>query len=275
MKTAFKILPQLQQEEAFHLLVEAGWDAVSLVYYTKDPLCIEALYVYHVSKDSSPAQFVENLGKIFETENLPGHISCQLCYNFKECTFVPAEFFNDADLPEMLGLLYGPNAQSSMVVENVEQLYMTAGVRVDERIASLLMKHFPGAQVHHSIALQLPLFCKQVNGLFCTVYQHSIRVVLIKDGSLQLARFFEYTTPTDVAYHLLNVSAQHEFLPESGPLMISGFIDQKSNLYEELYRYFMDIRLEESNSDVAYSQAVSQYPVHFFSPLSQLVSCVS
>ena len=268
-------MPQLQRYEAYHLIVEAGWDAVSLVYFTRDPLCIQALYIYQVPKDSPAAQLAEELGEVFKNENLPNHKSCHICYNFKEFALVPTAFFKESNLHEMIALLHGENNNSSSFAEKVDDMDMLVAHRVDKRIEALLSRQFPAAQRHHSLALQLSVLSKGPDTLFCTVYQHSIKVILFKNDALQIARFFEYTTPADVAYHLLNVCGQHEYSPESGRLLLSGLIDHKSNLYEELYRYFLNIELDEGNKEVATAQAVSQYPVHFFSPLTLLATCVS
>lgn len=274
MKTAFKILPQLQQDGPYQLIVEVGWDVVSLVYFSREPLCLEALYVYHVEKDSSATQLAGELGEVLKSESLPEYSSCHICYNFKEFTLVPSYFFKEAKLSEMLSLLHGENNNSSNFAEKLIGMDTVLAHRVDKNVEAILTQLFPSASTHHALDLQLPVL-KQADGLYCTVYQHSIKVVLFKNGDLQIARFFEYSTPADVAYHLLNVSAQHEFSPESGRLLLSGFIDQKSNLYDELYRYFLNIEFDEGDKSVACAQAVSQYPVHFFSPLTLLASCVS
>lgn len=275
MKTAFKILPQLQQEESYHLIVEVGADSLSLVYFTKEPLCIEALYVHHIDKNTPASKLAEELEEYFRTENLPGQLSCHICYNFKECTPIPTVYFKESNLTEVLDVLYGENKNVTSSAEAVKGMDITLGYRVHKEIERVLQNRFPGAVTHHSLALQMAALVKEQDGLFCSIYQHSIKVVLFKNGALQIARFFDYATPSDVAYELLNVCAQHEVSPASGRLVLSGFIDQKSNLYEELHRYFLNIELYEVAGEVTTAQAVSQYPVHFFSPLTLLATCVS
>lgn len=267
-------MPQLQQHESYHLIVEVGGDVVSLVYFTRNPLCMQALYIFHVTKDIPAAQLADELSECFEKENFPEHSSCHICYNFKEHTLVPTTFFKERNLGEMIDLLHGVSKHSSYFAENVDGMDMLVAHRVDQRIEAVLTHYFPAAKMHHSLALQLPVLSKERDILFCTVYQHSIKVILFKNGVLQIARFFEYSTPADVAYHLLNVCGQHEFSPESGRILLSGFIDQKSNLYEELYRYFLNVELYDGNTQVTTAQAVSQYPIHFFSPLTLLATCV-
>ncbi len=275
LKNAFKILPQLQQEESYHLIVEVGADTLSLVYFTKEPLCIQALYVHHIDKNTPASQLAEELEEYFRTENLPGQLSCHICYNFKECTPIPTVYFKQGNLTEMMDVLYGENNKATSSAEVVKGMDMALGYRLNKEIDALLQSRYPGAVTHHSLALQIAALGKEQDGLFCSIYQHSIKVVLFKNGVLQIARFFDYATPSDVAYHLLNVCAQHEVSPAIGRLVLSGFIDQKSNLYEELHRYFLNIELYEVAGPVTTAQAVSQYPVHFFSPLTLLATCVS
>ena len=102
-----------------------------------------------------------------------------------------------------------------------------------------------------------------------------MKVVLFKGGEVQMVQIFEYTTPTDAAYQLLNICNQYDLSPKEIPLTVSGFIDKKSNLFDELYRYFLNIDLDKPDNGVAIATHISQYPVHFFSHLILLVKCVS
>ncbi|RYF87646.1 MAG: DUF3822 family protein, partial [Chitinophagaceae bacterium] len=265
MKTAFKILPQLQQGDAFHLLIEVGWDVLSFVYFTKDPLCIEALDIYYAPATSSAQSLVVDLEKHLNNANLPNRLSTHIFYAFREQTLLPSLFAKEANSGEVLDALFGANYNTVVHNEQVNKLGLVVTQRVDKQIESLLLKYFPEATIQPSLACHLQKWDAGTNALMCTVYAHSFQVLLFKNGQIQLARSFMYNTPTDVAYHLLNVCTQHDFSPEQEQLILSGFIDHKSNLYDELYRYFLNISFHTADAAVASSQAVSQYPAHFFS----------
>lgn len=275
LKTTFKILPAAGLELSLYLMIEAGAESISFVYYAKDPLKVEGILIYQFEKNCTAAEMANALTHFFAQENLPGFVNCNICYNYVESTIVPASFYKENLHSEMLDAVYSNSKNAADYAANITEMDALIMYRVDSRIGAVLKQQFPLATIQHSSAFQIPEIIKKGNLLYCIVYQNSIKVIAVKDHILQIVQFFDFTKPADVAYHLLNVCTQHGLSPQQILLTLSGFIDKKSNLYDELYRYFLNIELEEYNNDVEVSEAVSQYPLHFFSHLIQLVKCVS
>jgi hypothetical protein len=275
LKTAFKIQPIENTASGCHLFIEAGWEGISFVYYSKDPLKVEGLYIYHFEKNSTALEIADELSLFFKEENLPEYLSCRICYNFKECTLIPSSLYNEAILPQMLDLMNANNGEVNNYSEKVNVLNAHLLYRVNSRIETVIRKEFPAAQAHHSNFFQLPVLIQKKDSLYCIIYQNSMKVVLFKEAVLQMVQIFEYTTPSDVAYQLLNICNQHDLSPKEITLTVSGFIDKKSNLYDELFRYFLNIELDKPDNGVAIATHINQYPVHFFSHLILLVKCVS
>lgn len=275
LKTAFKIQPIENTASGYHLLIEAGWEGISFVYYSKDPLKVEGLYIYHFEKNSTALEIADELSFFFKEENLPEYLSCSICYNFKECTLIPSSLYKEAALPQMLNLMFADNGEVNNYAEKLNALDAQVLYRVNRRIDEVIRNEFPAAEAHHSNFFQLPVLIPQKDSIYCIIYQNSIKVVLFKEAVLQMVQIFEYTTPSDVAYQLLNICNQHDLSPSEVTVTVSGFIDKKSNLYDELFRYFLNIELDNPASGVAIANHISQYPVHFFSHLILLVKCVS
>ncbi len=275
MKTAFKILPEAGGQQPAHLLIEAGWEGISFVYYSKDPFQVRGLYIYHFKKNITALEIADELTAFFKEENLPAYTRCHICYNFKESTLVPSAMYKENMQEKMLEVIYNTSIQASCYAEKIEDSAMHNVYRVDNNIHTALLQQYPSAQTHHSSSLMLQTLKQKGNSLYCTVYQNSIKVFIFKDNLVQLVQFFEYTTPADVAYQLLNICQQHQMNTQELTLMLSGFIDKKSNLFDELFRYFLNIELMEQDEAITTAQAVSQYPAHFFSHLILLVKCVS
>jgi len=78
-----------------------------------------------------------------------------------------------------------------------------------------------------------------------------------------------------VAYHLLNICNLHNILPESITITLSGFVDMQSSLYEEIYRYFLNVQMEQLPQEVDITDEIKAYPTHFFSYLISLIQCAS
>jgi Protein of unknown function (DUF3822) len=273
LKTAFKILPVNTNVNSGELLIELGGESISFLYFSDHPLRVNALFIYHFEKNISSFDMANELDSFFQEEQLPGFTKCYLCYNFRECTLVPQALYREDLLPGILKCIFPENSCAAYYAEPVKGLDAAAAYQVDERVEAVIKKQFAPQNIHHSLALQLPLLHEQGDACYCIVYQHCIKVMLIKKGLLQIAQFFDYTTPSDVAYHLLNVCQQHDILPGEVELSLSGFIDKKSNLYDELHRYFLQIHMQEGDREK--SHAVELYPAHFFSHLISLALCVS
>ena len=275
MKTAFKILPEEVLENNCHLLIEVGWEGISFLYYSKHPFKIEGLLIYQFEKNITAIDMANELSVFFEEENLPSYLTSNICYNFKEYCLMPTALYK-ADLQEeILNSIHAINTVSDIFAEKLSNPELTLSYRVDRNILEVLNMQFPSAIKNHALVLELPVLSKNAVSFYCVVYQNSIKVVLFRNHTLQIARFFDYSTPADVAYHLLNICKQHHLSAKEITLTLAGFIDKKSNLYDDLYRYFLNIELQGLSEEITTTNAVAQYPDHFFSHLIQLAKCVS
>lgn len=272
MKTAFKILPEFSPGKDYHLLVEAGRDGVSLVWYSNAPLKIEGVFIFQSQKNITDISLAEAIQKHLASENIPHYSSVKIFYNFKESLIVPDSFYTEANSKEMLDLVYGDLPGSRYFYEPVKEMQATNIYKVSSAVHDALTNRFFAASAMHSNSCILPVFSE---GLYCVVYNNYIKTILYKNGRLQLIQLYDYNTPADVAYQLLNICTQHQLSPAEITLTLSGFIDQQSNLYEELYRYFLHIKMEEFPGNIEIPDEMRTYPDHFFSFLINLVKCAS
>jgi hypothetical protein len=215
------------------------------------------------------------LNEFIGKENLPEFNSCHIFFNFKESMLVPDPYFKEAAAAAMLDCKYGPQPTDAIFSEPVEGMNAVNVYRVNDYVYNILNSRFLSAVFYHAHTLLLPFLQKQQQELYCTIYQHSIRVILFMGGKLQLVQYFDYGTPSDVAYHLLNTCSQHQVPPSTVSLTLTGFIDKDSHLYEELYRYFLNIDFAALPGEVGLSEEVGTMPPHFFSHLISLAQCVS
>ena len=274
MKTAFKIIPADSADNPLHLLIEIGWEGLSFLYYTIDPLKIEGLVIMQAEKNITAADLTKEIEQVLQAEPLAEFASCHICYNFKETILVPASYFNESEVTAMMDCVTGIQADSITFTAPVNELNATNIFRVNAALNNILHNKFPAAHFHHTHTLLLALLQQQEQQLFCIVYHNSIKVILFKENNLQLVQQFEYSTPSDVAYHLLNTCSLHQVSPAEIVLTLSGFIDKDSNLYDELYRYFLNIQFCEIPAAVQLSEEMVEMPAHLFSHLILLVPCV-
>ena len=272
MKSAFKILPQNSTDKTFNLLVEAGRAGIALLWYSKDPLTVEGISVYQSQKNIADTTLAEDVQKLLASENIPHYNAVTIFYNFKETLLVPNEYYNEDSRKEMLDLVYGSLPGSQYFAEPVKGVNATNIYKVPSAVHEVLSNRFFAAATKHSNSCVNAYADKD---LYCVIYNSYIKVILYKNSKLQLTQFYDYNIPADVAYHLLNICTQHQLSASEITLTLSGFIDEQSNLYEELYRYFLNIKMDEIADDIQVSDEIKTHPNHFFSFLINLVKCAS
>ena len=268
-------MPADAEADAQHMLAEIGHDGLSILYYSPNPMHVRGWMNFPFEKNLATSLKGAALSDLLEREALPAFTTCHIFFNFKETMLVPQEFFKEPIASSMLDCIHGPQPTDAVFSEQVPGIEAVNVYRVDDFIYNSLNSRFLSAVFYHSNTLLLPYLLKKQVELFVTIYQDSIRVILFREDRLQLAQYFEYNTPSDVAYHLLNVCQQHAISPAEIRLLLSGFIQSDSNLYDELYRYFLNIELEETAEPVTMGEEVQQMPAHFYSHLISLAKCVS
>ena len=89
-----------------------------------------------------------------------------------------------------------------------------------------------------------------------------------------MIRNFNYQTPDDAAWCLLNICSRFEVDPNDTVLHLSGMIDTGSALYAEVHKYFLHIELEGLTEKAEYADQIIKQPAHYFSHLFASVLCV-
>ncbi len=275
MKAAFNILPDISENERLHLLLEAGDYGISFTWFTKDPLDVKGLAVYNFTAATSAAEKaieLENIlasNAVFKAQNESVHI----CYDFKESILIPAVFYKPGTEKALLELMHDTDNDSNIKCESIADKYNIYAV--DNKLESLLLNRFPGAKTNHSTTLQLQNGFPAGDQLFCIIFHNSIKVILTRDGALQIVQHFSYAGHTDAAYHLLNSCEQYNLKSTAVTLHLSGLVDTSSMLYNELYKYFLNIEFDNIRDGINLQERIKFYPLHYFSHLTTLISCVS
>ena len=277
MKIAFNILPVITDYEHVHLLVEAGNYGISFVWFTKDPYNMRGIAVYNLTDDLLPEQMADAIEKVLHASPVFNkvHASVTICYDFKESLLVPEVHYKASTVEAMLNLVYAVDAENDFKTEVVNGHSVINVYAVHKKIEAVLSRQFPGAIIHHATSLQLENIFTDDTCMHCIFFHNSIKVFLFNGAALQLVQQFNYNTPVDASYHLLNCCQQSNFDPATVTLMLSGMIDEESKLYTELYRYFLKIEFEKTSNEIELHDRIKFYPSHFFSHLTGLAPCVS
>ena len=276
MKIAFKIPPVVDNFSDLHLLVEAGEEDISFLIFSKNPLSIKGYYSYNLSKHISPAEYAAAIKKIILEEDVLKQIfiSVNIFYNFNASTLIPTVYFIDEEKNNVCNLMFGQDKAAICFHENVKNQNIKLVYRVPDKVYETLNLAFPKNIFAHSTSEQINLMASKSNTLQCIVSHANIKILLFKEGKIQLVQYFDYETPADVCYHLLNVCERFQIPAASINIILSGMIDRDSSLFTEVYKYFLHVSFSAAFREVIIAENLQELPPHFYHHLTALAQCV-
>lgn len=267
---------------SLQMLMETGWYGVSFAWYNNDPLSVEGILSYNFNEGITGTEIGSSLESILNRESIFNNQSgsVNVFYNFKESLLIPGKYYNEENSDKQLATVFGTCSDCinktdiinyDFGIGNMQEIYNIYSI--PQAVNDIISKKFPGAGIRHSTSMQL-LHSGNTN-LHCIVFYNSIKVILFSRSQLQFVQQFNYKTPEDVVYHLLNTCDKHDIAINDVVLFLNGMIDVQSNLYHELYKYFLNISFEPVSDEVFLSANIKAFPPHFFSHLTALAKCVS
>lgn len=273
MKTAFSILPEPGAGKRFDLLIEAGRDCIAMLWYSKETSTLEGFSLYQPGELLTDDALSAAIQRLLATENFPNYDACRIFFNFKESVLIPSHLQYQQGREDLLQLMFGEDRSSVVLKEDTLSGSAINLYRVPAALNNAFNDRFYGSSVKHSNSCQLAAAKKY--DLYCIVYPNSVKIILHKDGRLQLAQLFDYKNPSDVSYYLLQACKTHEMNAAQATICLSGFVDKDSQLYQEIYRYFMQIDLLQVPGEITVTEKMQELPSQFYSFLIPLLQCGS
>lgn len=275
IKPAFSIQAPKIDFNSAQLIVEAGLQGFSMLV-VDDENFIKALVVYNFKPNQSRDSLATAYTDIFKSENLlqKKYSKSHVFWSFPESIIVPAELLDTENHGEMISLVYGDalkgiTRSDFLYKHNLHNVY-----GIPEQVIASFATHLPIATQTHLFSALANVDIAPGNHVYAVLYHNYICIMLTKQGKLQVIQFFNYSTPHDCVFHLLNTCRGFEVNSHTVHLHINGMIDEQSELYAAIHKYFLDISFDGLPDGYNYHETIKSYPHHFFSHLFKLVACV-
>ena len=278
MKPAFKIIQDESGSSDGHVLIELAHHSISILWFKKDPLTVNAVSIYNFSDEIGNRTLIENCRDVISENNIDSRANVQVFYNFKESILIPAEFMHRDIIEAQLNLLHGVPTTS---VTGYDEMLLEAGIGKEEKMYCVyripagireLVEEISSNKPRHSTSVQVKP--PGTNVMQCTIFHNTVKMFLYNNNQLLIVQQCSYKTPADVAYHLLNTCDKYSVSPTEVNLYIDGLIDSESSLYQEIYKYFLNVHFSPVSDDIFLSPGIKEHPLHFISHLTELAKCV-
>ena len=192
----------------------------------------------------TPERLLDKIKAEFETkpELQQTFEEIHVVYDHEMYTFVPRDYFSPTDLRIHL----------SQTVKVFDTDYISSDPLQDGEIQSVYIPftnvnnyffdNFGTFDYHHVSTLLVDMILnKEKYSTEIKVYAYVgisfFYLVVIKAGRLLLCNTFTYTTKEDFIYYLLFTTQQLLLDPETFKLILMGYINENSDLYEAAYKY--------------------------------------
>lgn len=187
-------------------------------------------------------------------------------------TLVPDRLFVENEASTYLK--YGNEHASSVVVHtdflSNEHIRLVYGV--PENVDSWLKQRFPNVEIYHLQGLLIQVFQRTLampgKVLVGHIWEEGLLVFLFDEGKLVFQNRFDCQTSKDFLYFLLLACDQLALSAASMNLHLSGAITRESEIFQLLYKYFLQITFVDVSDSLEKGQQAQQYPTHFFNDLA-------
>lgn len=274
MRTVFEILPPAYEPENCSLICEVSNEGFSYCIKEEEANSFVGLAVYHYEKGKPAVGFPIALQVIFHQKEIFTKNFKKICivYSFPQSVLIPFSMYNREKNPTVMDMMFGDVESNDMILTDViadQSMYNC--YRLPAATLEMVKNQFPNASIAHQYSLILKKPVEEKDRISVIFYTQKVVVDLVKEHKHQLVNSYNYTTPQDISYILLNIC--HQFDIKNIHLVISGLIEENSALYKEIYKYFDDIELSGFRQGYQYSSEITTFPSHYFSYIFDIDSC--
>ena len=249
-----------------NLLVQTGNGFIGFASFQPGEKKVNSWVVFELDQQLSAAQFEEKISTNYQKVILLQYAPVNV--------LVPAILNSDAGKNELLQLVHGPQTNRVLVKDIVLQQSLVNHYAVDADIAAILNKRFPKGEWWHEQSLLLTKTASAEARITATIRFNEVQLTVERNGNWLLLQTYNYHTPEDVLYYILNTLQQFDLTQEETTVYLQGMIDQHSALYDVLYLYIFNLRLKDE-LQFSFPPATEEHPVHLSASLDQVLVCVS
>lgn len=274
MKRPFCIQPDSIHTNQASLYLEI--DAHGLSYTILENHQCLALVVYHFGHGHSDDTIAEYIHQVMTDQPVlhQKFDKVHIIYGYAPSVLVPNDFMPEANNEALIELVYGDNSERVTRSDNMYKRSLHNIYGVPGAVDQALNRYFPTAMYTHLFSLLPDIEHSNENQLYCIFSAAQLKVLVLKEGRLQVMQTYNYKTSEDAAYHLLNLCNSFEIPAADTLVTLTGMIETSSGLYSELYKYFLRLELELLPEQYQYPDGIKEFPQHYFSHLFAIAACV-
>ena len=257
-----------EEDKGDILLCEWGAAHCCIAWYHEQAKSIS--HLHYISFDNLGDSMIQHIIEAL-SERSADASKIVLCSSFAQSVLIPARLYESGH--HLVQELFGAEF-SRELTDPINEWQLVNAYAFPEAIAGQLSKKFPDARYMHVHTPELKIYNGFVSESQVSIHfsPRHFRVIVKREGKLQLAQIYNYTAPLDVVYYLLKIFEEFDLHKDDTPLILSGLIDEASSLFTEVESYFVDVHFAQP---AGVNVGGQDHPPHFFSSMYNLAICAS
>ncbi len=151
---------------------------------------------------------------------------------------------------------------------------------IPQELKRCFNKHFPNHTWKHHSSVFIESLLQQFKlqegtTIYIDVQNRDFEILVLEGSKLKFHNGYSYRTAEDLIYYLLFACEQLELNPDQIPLLISGELEEESEVYKILYKYIRNIDFIKRNPNYQYSFILDELKEHYYYKLLNLHLCAS
>lgn len=202
-----------------------------------------------------------------------------LVHNRLEMALVPSSIYKPELSSTILETIHGDLIPMEIIVDDVHQWELHNIYGWKPELLTLISSKFPQVRnIQFSTSALRSLFktlsFEKEQWMKVYFYKNAFHLLVLKDNQLQLSQTFNFETPQDIIYHILNVVDRLKLDLASISVEVSGLLDTQSETWSEFNKFFVTVSLEACPSIDNSSNSEDHLPSHYYTPFLITPRCV-
>lgn len=191
-------------------------------------------------------------------------------YEATESTLIPTPLFTNEETGNFAHFNFDPAPTQQVLNDKIQNLDAHIVYAVPKVLLNLFTEVFSTYTLvcHAGRFIDLALLANKITPIqkkiFLNVRRSFVDITIPEGSKLLFYNSFEFRTREDFLYYLIFVMEQLAIHPEETELMLSGFIEKNTPMFDIFFKYVKNIRFVSKSDAFKYSYLLDEIPEHYF-----------
>jgi len=273
---------ELNKSDSCHLSIQVNLDGFSFAILNIQEQKYIALEFYDSQNCSTYSDLAEQIDKIILQQELlqQNFATTSISIAHSLNTLTPKALYDDVNGKDILGFNQALLQNEEENSDWLKSIQAYNSYVIPEELERCFNKHFPNHKWKHDSSILIESLLHQFKlqegeKIYLSIQNTYFELMVLDGKKLKFFNNFSYKSAADLIYYLLFTCEQLSLNPDQVSLIISGEIEEESEVYKNLYKYVRNISFIKRNPNYEYSFVFDEVKEHYYYKLLNQHLCVS